>query len=161
MNPWFRLPLLLLGLFLLGTTAAKDVELLEPESAFRFSARLASPQEIEVQYRIAEGYYMYREKFRFEINPPATLSGNVKFPHGKIKNDPLFGKVEIYRRKVTIRIPVSTVSADDKIEIYVTSQGCADAGVCYPKMKSSALLGMSSQATQNDIAKPLSSLFNH
>ncbi|HEX2333393.1 MAG TPA: protein-disulfide reductase DsbD domain-containing protein, partial [Burkholderiales bacterium] len=43
---------------------SKSQELLEPEKAFRFSAR-ALEGAVEVQFAIADGYYMYRDKFRF------------------------------------------------------------------------------------------------
>ena len=46
---------------------AAEPELLEPEKAFAFSARVAGPDVIEVRYVIARGYYMYRDKFRFEL----------------------------------------------------------------------------------------------
>jgi thiol:disulfide interchange protein DsbD len=43
-----------------------------------------------------------------------------------------FGKTEIYRREARIRVPVTS---DDKargiVKLKVTSQGCADIGVCY------------------------------
>jgi thioredoxin:protein disulfide reductase len=44
-------------------------DLLEPEKAFRFSARLLEPGKIEVRYDIAPGYYLYREKFKFSAEP--------------------------------------------------------------------------------------------
>jgi len=50
-------------------SAAAADDLLAPEQAFRFSARLVEPGLVEVRYRIAEGYYMYRDKFRFTAIP--------------------------------------------------------------------------------------------
>ena len=61
------IPVLLL-LFACGARAAEP-ELLEPEKAFRFSARLIDSGQVEVRYDIAPGYYMYREKFKFEASP--------------------------------------------------------------------------------------------
>ena len=40
-------------------------ELLEPEQAFRFSARVADAGHVEVRFAIADGYYLYRDRLRF------------------------------------------------------------------------------------------------
>src|SRR5690349_11312824 len=83
-----------------------EPELLEPEAAFRFSAKLLDAKTLEVRYAIADGYYMYRDKFRFEAAPPAVL-GKADIPKGKVKDDPNFGKVETYRKSIVVKLPVS------------------------------------------------------
>ena len=115
----------------------KSQELLEPETAFRFSAR-AADGAIEVQFAIADGYYMYRDKFRFaaEGNPAVRL-GSPQLPAGARHKDEFFGEVETYRKQVRIRIPVE---GEGRFDLKVTSQGCADIGVCYVPMESQASL---------------------
>ena len=83
----------------------KSDDLLEPEKAFRFSAR-AVDGAVEIQFAIADGYYMYRDKFRFaaEGNPAVRL-GRPEFPAGARHKDEFFGEVETYRKQVQIRIP--------------------------------------------------------
>jgi thiol:disulfide interchange protein DsbD len=110
-------------------------DLLEPEKAFRFSARAAGEDAIEVQFAIAEGYYMYRERFRFEAQ--GARLGKPEFPQGIAHKDDFFGEQQIYRKEVRIRIPVQGAGAFD---LKVTSQGCADIGVCYVPMESTAAL---------------------
>jgi thiol:disulfide interchange protein DsbD len=52
-------------------------------------------------------------------------------PAGHVKFDQTFQKnVETYRGELTIRVPVQ--SAAGPFDLAVTSQGCADAGICYP-----------------------------
>ena len=107
---------------------------LEPEQAFQFSAQAIDSKIIEVRYRIADGYYLYRERFKFALDPAtsggATLGAPV-FPKGEIKFDETFGKnVEHYRHEVVVRIPVQ--GATGAVTLLSTSQGCADAGLCYP-----------------------------
>ena len=68
-----------------------EPELLEPEKAFRLSARLASGTAIEVRYQIAVGYYMYRDKFRFAIEPGTGTLEQPQLPAGKMKRDEFFG----------------------------------------------------------------------
>ena len=112
-------------------------QLLEPEKAFGFSAQ-ARDGAVEVRFAIAGGYYMYRDKFRFaaEGNPQVRL-GAPQLPSGIRHKDEFFGEVETYRKSVTIRIPAE---GQGRFDLKVTSQGCADVGVCYVPMDSTATL---------------------
>jgi thioredoxin:protein disulfide reductase len=111
-------------------------DFLEPETAFKFSARMIDEKTAEVTYKIADGYYMYRERFAFKAEG-ATL-GNPIIPPGKVKFDETFQKdVETHRNTVAITIPVT---ATGSFTIKSTGQGCADKGLCYPPMESTAKL---------------------
>ena len=115
-----------------ASLAHAEEEYLDPEIAFQFSARMADEQTIEVRYAIADGYYMYRERFAFRAEG-ATL-GEPTIPPGKIKFDDTFQKdVETYRQSVTITLPVQ---AEGAFTLIATSQGCADKGLCYSPMDS-------------------------
>jgi len=120
--------LALAGFLAAAPAAAQDV--LEPEKAFRFSARALDERTIEVRYRIEDGYYMYRDKFAFAAEPDAVRLGPPELPPGKIKQDEFFGRVETYRGDLAIRIPVT--AGADRLKLAATSQGCADIGICYP-----------------------------
>jgi thiol:disulfide interchange protein len=139
------------------TTTFEEPELLDPEVAFRFSAKLLDAKTLEVRYAIADGYYMYRDKFKFNAAEPAEL-GKANVPKGDVKDDPNFGRVETYRKSVTVKLPVSRLPADGKIALTVVSQGCADVGVCYPPMTSRATLDLKGPATDAPAPKPLSSI---
>jgi thiol:disulfide interchange protein DsbD len=125
---------------LLGTAnAASPAELLEPEKAFRMSTRALDAGSVEVNFAIADGYYMYRERFRFAVDPGSRIKpGAPQFPPGTRKHDEFFGDVETYRKQVTIRLPVENF--DGPLQLTVTSQGCADIGVCYIPMDSKATI---------------------
>jgi thiol:disulfide interchange protein DsbD len=117
--------------------AASQDDFLPPEKAFRFAAREIDPQTIEVRFDVADGYYLYRERFAFAAQPAQVRLGQPDLPPGKVKFDETFGKeMETYRGTVTIRVPVAAVPADGKWSLVVTSQGCADQGLCYPPMES-------------------------
>jgi thiol:disulfide interchange protein DsbD len=105
--------------------------LLEPEQAFRFSARLVSDDTLEISYRIADGYYLYKDRFSFTIEHDAVKLGHAQFPAGEWHEDEFFGRSVIYRRAVTIRIPIESPSRESGFTLLGVSQGCADAGVCY------------------------------
>lgn len=124
----------------LTQAATFAADLLEPEQAFRFSARVAGPDVIEVRYRIAEGYYMYRDKFRFSVGPGSVGLGQPDFPPGTIIEDEFFGKSETYRRELTVRIPVQRPAGLKAFTLRAVSQGCADVGVCYIPLTQTARL---------------------
>ncbi len=128
--------LLLACSILFGAAARAADDYLEPDAAFKFSARMRDPQTVAVTYDIADGYYMYRERFKFKA-AGATL-GAPQIPPGKVKFDETFQKnVETYRHTVTITIPVRV---DGMFTLTATGQGCADAGLCYAPQDSTARL---------------------
>ncbi|MBW8900432.1 MAG: protein-disulfide reductase DsbD [Massilia sp.] len=111
-------------------------DFLAPEQAFRFSAHMADAHTIVVNYAIADGYYMYRERFRFAAS--GAKLGEPAIPPGKIKYDDTFQKnVETYHNGVEIRIPVESAGP---FTLNATGQGCADKGLCYPPQEASAQL---------------------
>ena len=105
-------------------------KLLPPEQAFRLSARALDPSTIEARFEVADGYYLYRDKMHFTTEPIA--SGNAVLPPGKPKHDAFFGDVETYRGEVVVRVPLVHAAAGQAVTLHADSQGCADAGICYP-----------------------------
>src|SRR6266851_4165741 len=123
--------------------AANADDLLEPDKASRFSALALDAATVEVRYAIAGGYYLYRERFRFAAEPASVTLGPPQFPKGQVHEDKFFGKQEIYRKEVRIRLPVEAAGAE-RLKLLVTSQGCADLGVCYVPQVQSADLRLAS-----------------
>ncbi len=118
-------------------------DLLEPEKAFRMSTRSIDASMIEVSFAIADGYYLYRDKFRFALGSPEDAAraklGAPAFPPGDVKEDQFFGRMETYRKAVAIRLPLERLdAAPQTLRLKVTSQGCADVGVCYVPTEMSA-----------------------
>lgn len=113
-------------------TATAEPDFLPPEKAFRFSAGMIGPETIELRFNIADGYYLYRERFAFRAT--GAQLGTPDMPAGEIKFDENFGKeLEVYRHEVLIRLPVA---AEGPFSLTVGSQGCADKGLCYPPIDS-------------------------
>jgi thioredoxin:protein disulfide reductase len=148
-----------LFLFGLVSTAHSAPELnadglLDPDKAFQFSARALDASTIEVRYAIADGYYLYRDRFRFAVEPASVRLGAPQFPKGLVHEDQFFGKQETYRKEVRIRLPIDAGSAGS-VKLTVTSQGCADSGVCYVPYDQSAELRL---ASAGGGSRPLSDL---
>ncbi|OEZ67645.1 thiol:disulfide interchange protein DsbD precursor [Janthinobacterium sp. HH103] len=128
---------LLLAMAVFGASHARaDDEFLDPELAFKFSARMQDPSTIAVTYVIADGYYMYHERFKFEA--VGAKLGTPVYPAGKVKFDDTFQKnVETFRKTLTITIPVAAAGA---FTLKATGQGCSDKGLCYAPQDATAQL---------------------
>ena len=138
--------LLFLVVFLASLAHAD--EFLDPAVAFKPSARALDAQTIEVAFAIAKGYYLYRDKFRFAVDGEGVTLGAPVFPKGKEKDDENFGKVEVFYNRVAIRLPVErNASGALPLTLKVTSQGCADAGVCYPPQTQTVAVTLPDPAT--------------
>ncbi|AOI96807.1 protein-disulfide reductase DsbD [Burkholderia sp. LA-2-3-30-S1-D2] len=126
------LAVLLSFMFMLaGVSVARAADdFLDPSVAFKFSAT-ESPGQVDVRFKVAHGYYLYRERFAFAVKGGQVTLGDPQFPAGHVKFDQTFQKeVETYRDEVVIHVPVK--QAAGPFELAVTSQGCADEGICYP-----------------------------
>ena len=123
---------LLLLLLSPAHAAAPDEELLEADQAFHLTTRTLNGTTLEASWKIAPGYYMYRDKFKFEALNGTRLKNPV-FPRGKKKQDPLFGEVETYTKAVKIRLPYTRSEGASTARLRITAQGCNEpVGVCYP-----------------------------
>jgi len=120
-------------------------EPLDPEKAYRFSARALDANTIEARWDIEPDYYLYRHKIEFAADPATVKLGAAELPKGEEKDDEFFGRVETYRGELVVRIPV--LEGGGEFTLKAGSQGCWDGGVCYPPMTQEAkvvLAGMSS-----------------
>jgi len=110
-------------------------EPLMPDQAFPLNTKVMAADMIRAQWDIADGYYLYRKKFKFTSNTTGVDFDVANFPKGKVKEDEFFGKVETYRGKLLIDIPIKRTQDVSEFDFTVVSQGCADIGVCYPPQK--------------------------
>ena len=127
---------------------AQEAELLPPEEAFALGAYMDG-NTLVAEYDIAPGYYMYRKRFEFLIessDAPARFDEAI-FPKGKIMEDEFFGRMETYRNRVSIRLPVLYENTTaSRLQVKMVSQGCADIGVCYPPQKQALRVDVASTA---------------
>jgi thioredoxin:protein disulfide reductase len=130
---------LLLALFAINTQAVEEP--LPPEQAFVLaSVQVVKPGVVEARWQIANGYYLYRERFKFAAQPETIKLGAAQTPAGTIHDDPNFGKVETYRHEVKVLIPFQAAAETTTWTLKTTSQGCADLGVCYPPLSQQAVV---------------------
>jgi len=128
MRAWLAVSWLALSL---DAAAVDQAQLLDPQDAFRLSVTAVDKRTAQVEFRIAPGYYLYRDRFRFETESGKTIA-DAALPTGKVKEDRFFGRSRIYRDRVSIKVPLSDADlARQQVKLKVVSQGCADVGVCY------------------------------
>lgn len=137
-----RLARLALACLALAGAAHADPKLLPAEQAFRFSARALDERTVEARFEVADGYYLYRDKIAFFLDPKSADMAVPALPAGKVMEDAFFGKVETYRGDLVLRLPLAASAPGRSLVLVSDSQGCADAGVCYPAFRQKVTIAL-------------------
>jgi thiol:disulfide interchange protein DsbD len=86
-----------------------------------------------LRWVIADGYYLYRSKMEVRAESPDLVTGALSLPLGTQLNDPNFGPQQVYEQQVEASVPITRLDyGAHPVQIKVTYQGCAHAGLCYP-----------------------------
>lgn len=111
---------------------SNETDFLPPDVAFRVSARVDG-HLVKVRWVIADGYYLYRQKMEVKAESPDLVVFAAQLPAGVLKTDPYLGTQQIFTQQVEAIVPYSRSDAGaHPMQIKVTYQGCAEAGLCYP-----------------------------
>ncbi len=110
---------------------------LPPDEAFAFSSAAPQAEMLPLRWQIAPEHYLYRDKFKFALLDANNLEiGAPTLPVGKEKEDPYFGKLEIFHGLVEFELPLQHIDKNAAASgtLKITYQGCAERGICYPPM---------------------------
>lgn len=107
--------------------APKD-EFLPVTEAFKLKAGLAD-QQIQLKWQIAPAYYLYLERFKITASNGLVLTP--QFSEGLTKYDEFFEK-EMTVFYETLSLSLDLPEGTQTFDLQIESQGCADAGLCYP-----------------------------
>ena len=111
---------------------SQNQQFLHPDEAFIVQTVFVKKNQLEISFQIAEGYYLYKSKIFLASENKGSKKIYPRLPAGEIKNDPTFGEVEIYRSGVILRTdPLANDDVQDK-SLFLSYQGCAEDGICYP-----------------------------
>ncbi len=149
MNKFVRL--LFVALLSWGAVAHAQ-DFLDPEQAFKFSARAIDGKTLEARWQIADDYFLYRQKFKFELTGGEL--GEPRFPAGKMKEDENFGKVKIFRNELRVQLPIERTPGTTAVTLKATYQGCADAGLCYTPQTRSELIKLAALPADKPLPAP-------
>ncbi|MFZ5654676.1 MAG: protein-disulfide reductase DsbD family protein [Pseudomonadota bacterium] len=147
-RPLLLIPALLLALLpALGAGAAADPfgtpsgsaallaqpEFLPVEQAYRLAPRIAGDR-ILLEWWIAPGYYLYRDQFAVRIPSRGDLPSlpfGIEGDGRRIYDEYYEKELEVFYDWVRLEVALPG-GAGRRATLAVTSQGCADAGLCYP-----------------------------
>ncbi|MDQ7089064.1 MAG: protein-disulfide reductase DsbD [Methylococcales bacterium] len=110
--------------------------LLPADKAFQFFVEIKDEKTLRLNWIIADGYYLYRDKIKLQLlNSNHVSLGTYNIPRGEPKHDEAFGQVEIFHQQLKFDLPLlRTANASETLILKADFQGCADRGVCYPPM---------------------------
>ncbi|MFG0582372.1 protein-disulfide reductase DsbD [Pseudomonas sp. zjy_9] len=115
----------------LGAPLNNSSDFLPVREAFKLSLVSSDAQSVTLRFVAAEGYYLYRHRLNFSVEPAGFDLGEAQLPAGKAKHDEFFGDVEVYYGVLDVRLPLD--NPDNRpLRLQVGYQGCADKGLCYP-----------------------------
>ena len=77
-------------------------DFLPPDQAFRFSASPQGPERVRLDWVIAPGYYLYRDRIKATGEAGRSSVGPPQFPEGQIKSDEYFGKQVVYHNELVV-----------------------------------------------------------
>lgn len=126
----------------LFTAEDSSENFLPPDEAFKLNLNAVDANTLQGDFTVVPGYYLYRQRIKFEI-PKSDASAkiaSVDLPNGEIKDDPNFGKQEVYHHDFKANIHLS--DAANTITVAATYQGCSEKGLCYAPIKKTFTLNL-------------------
>ncbi len=158
LTPFFTLLTLTLSLVITSTAWAglgggfNDEEPLMPDEAFTLSTKVINANSVRAEWKIADKYYLYRDKFKFISETDGISLGEISLPKGEIMEDEFFGKVETYRKHISVDIPITRTGNADTLSLKIISQGCADMGICYPPQTKTVSFNLPAMASAETVS---------
>jgi thiol:disulfide interchange protein DsbD len=139
---------------LLGPASNED-QFLHVDKAFVFGASADGGDGLRLDWQIAPGYYLYRHRVSVKTATPGFTLGTLAMLDGHKKTDEFFGDVEVYYDFLSATVPVARLpDVSTPIEITVSYQGCADAGLCYPPVTKTVTVQLPAAGTPAPGADP-------
>ncbi len=130
-----------------NTTFEQAPRFLPVEQAYRPTVEQVDADSLRIIWDIADAYYLYRDRFDFSAHVDGEAqTAEVSYSEGKIKDDPYFGLTEVYYQQAVQTI--DNIDIRPGLTLSLRSQGCADAGLCYPPYDQYFKLGSNGEFTE-------------
>jgi len=114
---------------LAGTAGAP--QFLPVTEAYQLAVEVEADGDLRAYWQIADAYYMYQHRFSFELRDDSgEIAVTADMPEALSRTDEYFGEVSVYYQQADITLRPARHAA--RATLSLTSQGCADAGLCYP-----------------------------
>jgi thioredoxin:protein disulfide reductase len=152
----------------LSSIIANANEILNVNQAFTLEIT-ATDNNIQLDWQIAPGYYLYRDRFKVRSLDAAVELGEPNFPPATYKQDDFFGEMAIYEQEVQFSLPIIKMEAQ-QVQLEIIAQGCPpNAENCYPPYRQTAIVTLTNNFSSESApifdlstiqAKPLSALLD-
>ncbi|MDX2417937.1 MAG: protein-disulfide reductase DsbD [Xanthomonadales bacterium] len=162
--------LLLTALMMVWSSFATAIEFDEVKEfgeVFEVSAQANDRERIVVNWKIADGFYLYNNKFlKFKTETIGVVLGEAEIPAGKPVFDELLGEEVIkFRDRLTVTVPLESVSPGvELVSLKLRSQGCMEDVFCYPPTEQLLVVNLPAPADEltapSQPATTLADVFN-
>jgi len=126
-----------------GLGGAKQPSFLPPDQAFVLQVTVRDASTLQASFSVTPGYYLYRDKIKFETGDGAAKVLVVNLPRGEMKQDPAFGNIEVFHNSFQAEITLERAhDAATGITLNATYMGCSEEGLCYPPIKKAITLAL-------------------
>lgn len=117
---------------LTSPSLTNSAEFLPVEQAYQVLP-LIDGQGVSLDWRISDGYYLYKERFQLQARQgDKLLPLKTQWPAGIEKYDEYFEQeLTVYYQGLLLNTD-SALDTRQDFTLELRSQGCADAGLCYP-----------------------------
>lgn len=111
---------------------SKSNDILQADQAFQLAISAKDTQTLLADFKIEPGYYLYRQRIKFETKSPNVRIDAIELPKGETKQDANFGNTEVFHQSFSAQIRLAlTKPTPGKISVLATYQGCSEKGLCY------------------------------
>ena len=119
-----------------GLLAIGEDEFLPVDEAYQLALEITDDQQLRLYWQIADSYYLYRKRFSFSLeDEQGAIEVQAQMANGVVREDEYFGISQVYYHFADVML--STDRPVTRAILTVGSQGCADAGLCYPPQQQS------------------------
>lgn len=122
---------------------------LPAEQAFRLAHVTVNNGKITTAWQVARGYYLYQDRFNFEVMDPAVMISAVTFPENfHYKSYPDGTKMRAFSGNFSIQLSTAfQQSTSETVKLRINYQGCSEQGICYPKQQKIVSIHLSNDKT--------------
>ena len=105
---------------------------LPAEQAFNFYTSIPEPRVLKLHWKIAPGYYLYKDKFALRaISNGESVTLPLQLPEAIAHSDEFFGDVQVYFKEIVAQVSLHDLNPQTDYTLVLEYQGCAEAGFCY------------------------------
>jgi thioredoxin:protein disulfide reductase len=135
-----------------GARAADDDNLLPVDQAFKLEAKAIDRDHVELNWKVADTYYLYRNRIKITSADDAVKLGTLDLPTGDKHHDEFFGDVEVYHHPFTATQPLTAPADRTQVTLTVKYQGChqVDPKICFPPQTKKIDITLPAAAASND-----------